>query len=30
MVTNSKTHATLLEQLRDGSDPLAWDEFFGR
>ena len=30
MVTNSKTHATLLRRLRDGSDPLAWDEFFGR
>ena len=30
MVTNSKTHATLLKRLQDGSDPLAWDEFFGR
>ena len=30
MISNSKTHATLLERLRDGSDPLAWDEFFGR
>ncbi|MHC4398170.1 MAG: RNA polymerase sigma factor [Planctomycetota bacterium] len=30
MVTNSKTQATLLSRLRDGSDPLAWDEFFGR
>ena len=26
----SKTRATLLEQLRDGTDPLAWDEFFQR
>jgi RNA polymerase sigma-70 factor (ECF subfamily) len=24
------THPSLLEQLRDGGDPLAWDEFFGR
>lgn len=30
MVTNSKTQATLLRRLRDGSDPLAWEEFFGR
>ena len=30
MVTNSKTQASLLERLRDGTDPLAWDEFFGR
>ncbi|MEE8450260.1 MAG: sigma-70 family RNA polymerase sigma factor [Thermoguttaceae bacterium] len=27
---SSSTRATLLEQLRDGTDPLAWDEFFGR
>ena len=27
---NSSTRATLLDQLRDGTDPLAWDEFFGR
>jgi RNA polymerase sigma factor (sigma-70 family) len=27
---NSRTHATLLEQLRHGENPLAWDEFFGR
>jgi len=27
---NGKTRATLLEQLRDGTHPLAWDEFFGR
>ena len=27
---NSRTRATLLERLRDASDPLAWDEFFGR
>ncbi len=26
----SKTRPTLLQQLRDGTDPLAWDEFFGR
>ena len=26
----SKTRATLLEQLRDGTDPLAWEEFFQR
>jgi len=26
----SRTRATLLEQLRDGANPLAWDEFFGR
>jgi RNA polymerase sigma-70 factor (ECF subfamily) len=30
MVTTSKTQATLLRRLRDGSDPLAWEEFFGR
>lgn len=24
----SRTRATLLESLRDGSDPMAWDEFF--
>jgi len=27
---NSKTQATLLNRLRDGTDPLAWDEFFER
>ncbi len=27
---NSKTQATLLKRLRDGSDALAWDEFFQR
>lgn len=27
---SSQTQATLLERLRDGGDPLAWDEFFGR
>lgn len=27
---NSKTRVTLLERLRDGSDVLAWDEFFDR
>jgi RNA polymerase sigma factor (sigma-70 family) len=26
----SRTHATLLDRLRDGADPLAWEEFFGR
>lgn len=26
----SGTRASLLEHLRDGADPLAWDEFFGR
>jgi RNA polymerase sigma-70 factor (ECF subfamily) len=25
-----KTRVTLIERLRDGSDALAWDEFFGR
>jgi RNA polymerase sigma factor (sigma-70 family) len=30
MVSNTKTQATLLKRLRDGSDPLAWEEFFGR
>lgn len=27
---DGKTRATLLEQLRDGKNPLAWDEFFQR
>ena len=27
---NSNTRVTLLERLRDGSDALAWDEFFDR
>ena len=27
---NDKTCATLLNRLRDGSDALAWDEFFDR
>lgn len=26
----NSTRATLLEQLRDGTDPLAWEEFVGR
>jgi RNA polymerase sigma factor (sigma-70 family) len=26
----SQTHATLLERLQDGADPLAWEEFFQR
>jgi RNA polymerase sigma factor (sigma-70 family) len=30
MVTNTQTQATLLRRLRDGSDPLAWEEFFSR
>ncbi len=25
-----ETRVTLIERLRDGSDPLAWDEFFAR
>lgn len=27
---NSRTRATLLERIRDGSDPVAWEEFFAR
>ncbi|MBN1911029.1 MAG: sigma-70 family RNA polymerase sigma factor [Pirellulales bacterium] len=27
---NSQTQPSLLERLRDGTDALAWDEFFGR
>ena len=27
---NGKTQVTLLRRLRDGTDPLAWDEFFER
>ncbi len=27
---NSNTQATLLRRLRDGADPLAWDQFFER
>ncbi len=27
---SSNTRATLLRRLRDGADPLAWDEFFER
>jgi len=30
MPADSKTRATLLERLRDGADPLAWDQFFQR
>lgn len=26
----SKTRATLLQRIRDGSDPIAWEEFFAR
>jgi RNA polymerase sigma factor (sigma-70 family) len=26
----SQTHATLLERLRDGADPMAWEDFFRR
>ncbi len=26
----SKTRATLLRRIRDGSDPIAWEEFFAR
>lgn len=29
-VMTTTTRATLLERLRDGADPLAWDEFFAR
>ena len=27
---NTPTQVTLLERLREGSDPLAWDEFYQR
>ncbi len=27
---DSKTRATLLERIRDGSDPVAWEDFFAR
>lgn len=27
---HSQTHATLLERLREASDPLAWEEFYER
>lgn len=27
---SNTTHPSLLEQLRDGGSPLAWDEFFAR
>ncbi|MBN2022952.1 MAG: sigma-70 family RNA polymerase sigma factor [Pirellulales bacterium] len=27
---NSQTEPTFLDRLRDGADPLAWDEFFER
>lgn len=27
---SERTQVTLLNRLRDGADPLAWDEFFGR
>jgi RNA polymerase sigma-70 factor (ECF subfamily) len=30
MVSGTRTHASLLERLDDGSDPLAWDDFFHR
>ncbi len=30
MSNHDTTQATLLENLRDGSDPSAWDEFFAR
>jgi RNA polymerase sigma factor (sigma-70 family) len=30
MASTSKTHGTLLHRLRDGSDSLAWEEFFAR
>ncbi|MBN1420476.1 MAG: hypothetical protein JXP34_16985 [Planctomycetes bacterium] len=30
MDRDSKTRRTLLERLRDGSDRMAWEEFFAR
>ena len=30
MPNHDTTQATLLENLRDGSDPSAWEEFFAR
>ena len=27
---HSQTHATLLDRLREASDPLAWEEFYER
>jgi RNA polymerase sigma factor (sigma-70 family) len=29
-ILHDNTRVTLIERLRDGSDSLAWDEFFGR
>lgn len=30
MATDSRTRVTLIERLEDGSDSLAWEEFFNR
>ncbi len=30
MVSNANTRTSLLERLREGADPLAWDDFFRR
>jgi RNA polymerase sigma-70 factor (ECF subfamily) len=30
MVSNANTRASLLERLRDGADPMVWDDFFRR
>jgi RNA polymerase sigma factor (sigma-70 family) len=30
MVSNTHTRTSLVERLRDGVDPLAWDDFFHR
>jgi RNA polymerase sigma factor (sigma-70 family) len=30
MVSNANTRTSLLERLRDGADPMAWDDFFRR
>jgi RNA polymerase sigma factor (sigma-70 family) len=30
MVSNTNTRASLLDRLRDGADPVVWDDFFRR
>jgi RNA polymerase sigma factor (sigma-70 family) len=30
MVSNANTRTSLLERIRDGADPMAWDDFFRR
>ena len=30
MVSNANTRTSLLERLRDGADPMVWDDFFRR